>query len=85
MNSTKQFKEFVRHPYAWPGGYPLRAVMADGECVCKTCAKDNAKLIIRATRDADRSDWDCAGVEVNWENADITCAHCGEPIEAAYA
>ena len=81
---TTQFKNFVRSPYAWPGGYPLFAIMSDGGVICKTCAKDEAKLIIRATRDKDRSGWQCVGVDVNWEDNDLYCDHCGGKIESAY-
>ena len=61
------------------------AQMIDGECLCKTCAKANAKQIIRDTRNNDRwSDWNCEGIFVNWEDADLYCAHCNGVIEAAY-
>ena len=82
---TTQFKSFVRQPYAWPGGYPLFAIATDGGCICKACAKDNAKLIIRETRDDSRSGWAIAAVEVNWEDAELTCDNCGNSIESAYA
>ena len=81
---TLNFKELIRQPYAWPGGYPKYAVMHDGAALCKTCAKNNAKLIIRATRYNDCSGWACAGVDVNWEDSELYCDHCGETIESAY-
>lgn len=81
---TTEFKNFVRQPYAWPGGYPMFALMNDGEAVCKDCAKSEAKIIIRSTRDDSKDGWTCAGVDVNWEDETLTCAHCGKPIESAY-
>ena len=89
MHANKQwpsFKSFVRTRFAWPGGYPLFAVMTDGEAICHTCAQDNYRLIVGATlRDDDRrSSWHVAGVDINYENSDLYCAHCGERIESAY-
>jgi hypothetical protein len=81
---TQAFKEFVRHPFAWPGGYPLFAIMDDGACICRECAKSEAKQIIRSTRDHARDGWECIGVDVNWEDTDSYCAHCNKPIESAY-
>ncbi len=81
---TTEFKNFVREPYAWPGGYPKYALMNDGGCLCHKCAKDNAKLVIRSTRDGERDGWNCAGVDINWEDNALYCDHCGELIESAY-
>lgn len=84
-NSTvEQFKNFVRRPYAWPGGYPMFAVCDDGGCLCKDCAKSEAALIIRATVSQDSSGWQVAAVGVNWEDTELTCDHCGNAIESAY-
>ncbi len=77
-------KELARNPYAWPGGYSKHAVMSDGECLCAACVKENFALIARATRDGDGGGWALASVEINWEDADMTCAHCGRAIESAY-
>ena len=81
---TLDFKNLIREPYAWPGGYPKYAVMSDCEALCAKCAKDNAKLIIRATRDNNHSGWGCAGVDINWEDTELYCAHCGDAIPSAY-
>ena len=81
---TTQFKQFIRQPYVWPGGYPLFAIMDDGGTICRHCAKENAKQIIRSTRDGARDSWQCEAVDVNWEDVDLYCDHCGKPIESAY-
>ena len=77
-------KELARNPYTWPGGYPKFAVMSDGECLCALCVKENFPLIARATRDGNADSWALSAVEINWEDKDITCTHCGKPIESAY-
>lgn len=85
--NTKQVKDFIRMPYAWPGGYPLFAITADGGCLCKDCVKENAKIIIAATRQDHiytERDWAVVAIETNWEDETLTCDHCGKSIESAY-
>lgn len=77
-------KDIARNPYAWSGGYPKFALMHDGECLCAACVKDNFALIARSTRDSSGDGWALSAVEINWEDADLTCAHCGKSIESAY-
>jgi hypothetical protein len=77
-------KSIVRHPYVWPGGYPLFAVMSDGDALCAACCKAEYKLILSTTRSDDRSGWNLAGIEVNWEDTDLYCAHCSDVIQSAY-
>lgn len=81
---TTEFKKFVRNPYVWPGGYPMYAITTDCGCLCKKCATDNAKQIIRSTRSNAHDGWAIAGVDVNWENNDLYCDHCNDLIESAY-
>jgi hypothetical protein len=68
--------------YAWPGGYPVYAIMQDGETMCAACATENENLILVADRDDDEQ-WQLADVEVNWEDA-LACVQCGKMIETAY-
>jgi len=81
---TKQLQERISEKYAWPGGYPMFLVMADGESVCMDCAEKNEELILRATNDGYEKDWIVSGVDVNWEDPDLFCANCNERIESAY-
>lgn len=84
-STVEQLKNFIRQPYAWPGGYPQYLICADGGALCKTCATKEYKLILSDTRAVDlRSGWCIAGVDVNWEAVDLTCDHCGQLIESAY-
>lgn len=85
-NSTvEQVKNFIRQPFAWPGAYPLYIVCTDGGAICRHCAKENAKLIIRGTAADDKnSTWTAAGVDVNWEDANLYCDNCGQPLDFAY-
>jgi hypothetical protein len=90
MPMTKQgqiivdVKNAAKNKYAWPGGYPLCVVMSDGEVICTTCAKDNLSTIAHSTAHHLRGDWQAIGVEVNWEDTSLYCAHCNNRIESAY-
>jgi hypothetical protein len=77
-------KVTARDRYAWPGGYPLFVVMADGDAMCCACARKNFGLIGRATRDNSRNGWAASGSAINWEDADLVCCNCNGAIQSAY-
>jgi len=77
-------KQFARAPYAWPGGYPLAAITADGGCLCANCVKKEWRLICGEHFDNTNCGFRIAGVSVNWENPELYCDHCGAQIESAY-
>lgn len=80
----QHFHKGRANAYAWPGGYPLFYLCADGETLCPTCVTKERKRIFRATRDKDERDWTIVGVDVNWEDGALYCAHCSEHIPSAY-
>lgn len=89
MLSEKQ-KDAIRlaaRGYAWPGGYPVYMLMGDGGVLCSTCVSREIRLIVDATRPNGSADqqWSCVAVDVNWEDPQLSCDHCGERIESAYA
>ena len=69
-------------PYAWPGGYPLFAITNDGAALCKHCAKSERSSIGTTTGS---DGWTVEALDVNWEDPDLFCDHCGTRIESAYA
>lgn len=74
-------QSLVKAPHAFPGGYPKYAVLADGEALCHHCADSEAEHL----DDADHGDdWRIVGIEINYEDTDLYCCHCGEQIESAY-
>lgn len=84
--TIQEFKQALRNgPYAWPGGYPIYFVTADGDALSFKAAKENSRLIMRAIRDGENTGgWRVIGSQVNWEDNDAYCAHTGEKIECAY-
>jgi hypothetical protein len=73
--------------YAWPGGYPVYYLAADGEVICPECANANLAQIDGAIKAGPRSGWDdwrLVASDVNYEDAHMTCAHCNKGIPCAY-
>jgi hypothetical protein len=83
MKILQQVKEAIRAPHVFPGGYPIYAVMSDGEMLCPKCAKGNYKSIVFSTKHGLHDGWQAVGVDVLWED-EAYCAHCGDKLESAY-
>ena len=77
-------KYAIRNEYAWPGGYPMYIVCNDGGVLCPTCAKDEYRQIAHDTVKGWCTGWDVMCADVNWEDSDLYCDHCGTQIESAY-
>ena len=76
-----ELQNFIRSGgFAWPGGYPLALLMADGEVIDALSARRNYRLIRRATG----RDWTPVEVFVHWEGEPLICAESGRSIESAY-
>ena len=81
----RDIKEYIRHPYAWPGGYPKTLILSDGECLCPKCAKENFRQVLEATKARDHSGWRADCVNVIYEtDSPIECCNCNQNIEVAY-
>lgn len=83
-NILRDVKRAIRDKYAWPGGYPLYVVMDDGEALSVEAARENWREIVRETLQGLSGGWRALGVDINWEDAELCCAHTGERIESAY-
>lgn len=76
-----ELQNFIRSGgFAWPGGYPLALLMADGEVIDARAARENYRRIRRAQE----RDWAPVAVFVHWEGEPLTCADSGRSIESAY-
>jgi len=71
----------AEYPYTFPGGYPMYGVTSDGGALCQHCCHSERELIGTTTGD---DGWNVVSLEVNFENGDLYCDHCGQRIEAAY-
>ncbi len=86
IKSVGDFRKAIRSgPYAWPGGYPIYFVTADGEALSFSAAKAEKRNILEALASKDiNSSWMICGADINWESNDLFCGHTGKQIESAY-
>ena len=85
MKLIDQARKAAREKYAWPGGYPLYLLCADGEVLCPDCARREWKLVAKATRHPGTDkQWEIVAVDVNWEDPDMCCDHCNNNLDSAY-
>jgi hypothetical protein len=87
INTAARFKSSLRAgPHAWPGGYPLYFLCADGGSLCFDCARAQAREIIAAHRLGrySRSGWRVIACDINYEDTELLCEQCNKRIEAAY-
>jgi hypothetical protein len=72
-------QEAKENPCAWPGGYPIYAILDDGEMLCHDC------LLSQPVHEGGEADgWRFEGAEVYWEGPNVQCAHCNAELESAY-
>jgi hypothetical protein len=72
--------------YAWPGGYPLIAVMDDGEELCADCVNDPRNPVhYSGSADGWRVDG-YLGLETTSEPdyGSVYCAHCNRQLDGPY-
>lgn len=79
--SLRHARDLAAHPWSWPGCYPRFGITDDGGALCHECAKDEEKSIATTTG---TDGWCLKGVDVNWEDTQLYCAHCSARIPAAY-
>jgi hypothetical protein len=86
IESVGDFRKAIRSgPYAWPGGYPVYFITADGEALSFSAAKAERRNILEAIAFKDiNSGWMICGADINWESNDLFCGHTGKQIESAY-
>ena len=78
------FKATLRAgPYAWPGGYAVYFITADGAALSFAAARAELASLARAIRDDDtRSGWRLVGATTTANDDEPpTCDHTGETIE----
>ena len=70
---------------AWPGGYPLYFVTADGGSLSFSTVRREFRLVADAIRRCDNTGgWRVIGCDINWEDDSLTDADTGERIPSVY-
>lgn len=83
-NSIENVQYFAANAYMWPGGYPMYALCADGGILCHTCMKKEGQVIGDEDGYID-SQWHVIAADINYEDPQLYCDHCGMRIESAYS
>jgi len=75
-------KKVARDKFAWPGGYPLVLVMADGGVLCPECVRAEWRSIVTYTKWGQRySGWCAEGYSIEESpEEDVICDHCGKVV-----
>lgn len=81
-SSLRLAERLVKHPYTWPGGYPLYAITGDGGALCRNCCKQERECIATTTGN---DGWNIVALQINWEAQELFCDHCSSQIESAYS
>jgi hypothetical protein len=79
-----QFKNAIRNPITFPGGYTKAMYMADGERICRSCARDCWREIVQSTLHGFKDGWSAMGVDVHWEGPAEMCDHCCAVLPSEY-
>ena len=85
--TLQEIKTALRNgPYAWPGGYPTYFINSDGAALSHEAVIEMWHDTVWAHMYNHRgSGFHIAGIEINWEDGDLTCEHTGKRIPSAYA
>lgn len=67
---------------AWPGGYSVVYLCADGAFLCPACA--NGENGSEASEFSEEKQWKLIKADVYWEGPTEQCAHCGRDLESEY-
>lgn len=85
VSALQNVKALLRFgPYAWPGGYPVYFITADGAALSHDAVRQRWREVVADHLDGYSSGWLIIGAAVNYEDADLRCDHTGEPIPSAY-
>ena len=81
IQGARRVKDIVREPFVWPGGYEKFAVTSDGACICRTCCRDNFKLILHSTMFECADGWQVDAVDATCNvDGPLNCDHCGNDV-----
>ena len=76
--------------FSFPGGYPIYYATSDGAALCPDCVNKEIDRVDEEQKSYAAGDrWHLQFAvlhcEANYEDTDLACDHCNEPIPAAYA
>lgn len=86
VSALQAVKALLRFgPYAWPGGYPVYFVTRDGAALSAEAVREQFAQVCYDHLNDCSTGWRIDGGAVNYEDADLFCAHTNKRIPSAYA
>lgn len=86
ITSVAQLKSTLRNGrFTSLGSYPLFLITSDSAALCFQCARDEFRNCADSIKTGCNDGWKVVACDINWEDPDLLCDHCGEHIESAYA
>lgn len=82
MITSLELRKAIRQKFAWPGGYEIFGITADGAALCCDCMRSEYQQIASARRTSDRmSGWHVDAIMAACEtDSETVCDHCGKII-----
>lgn len=74
----RRFRALAEARYAWPGGYDIVFVCADGGVVCASCIADRSNGYIVSGVESDRIVIDAGSAD--WIDDSTSCDGCGREL-----
>ncbi len=85
IGNLTDFKAALRYgQFTQLGGYPMYFVVSDGEPLSFEAARENFREIADSITNRHTDGWRVVGLDVNYEDEDLVCAHTGKRIPSAY-
>ena|SRR5258706_11927813 len=86
MLALSVIKDLLRNgQFAWPGGWPMFFLTCNGEPISFDAVyAERRQVFLAHLRGDHRDQFALCGYEVNWEDAELRCAHTNKRIESAY-
>lgn len=85
LDSVNKLKAALRAGhYTGLGGYPLYFITSDGAALSFESVLQNFKSVIDSIKKRINDGWRVVAMDVNYEDAELTCDHSGKKIGAAY-
>lgn len=78
------FKDAIRKPFTFPGGYTIALYLSDNERICQQCARDCWKEICHDTIHGYDRQWEAGFAGIHWEGPDELCVQCNKPQPSEY-
>jgi len=83
MKPLHLFKQALRKPFAWPGGYEIALYFTGGERICRDCCREEWREICYDTLHG-YGQYQAGFAGVYWEGPAQHCVQCNKEMPSEY-